>query len=91
MEKDSTTHIRLDTSPSTDIGRPPTRHEGPRRGRKRELLAGFVEVTDADFDLRFSTIFKRPLFMHTEVVRHNNSQDDTSESGLSSMGRIPGS
>lgn len=86
MEKDSTTHIRLDPSPSTNIGRPP----GPRRGHKRELLAGFIEVTDADFRLSF-VFRKQPLFMHTGVVRHNNSQDDTSESGLSSMGRIPGS
>lgn len=72
--------------PSTDIDCL-TRHEGgPRSGGAGLSQIGLREVTDGFYPS--STIFKvskRPLFMHTEVTRrHNNSQDDTAESDLSS-------
>ena len=48
---------RLDTSPSTDIGSSPARHEVPEEGlvAKMQLLAGTVGVNLAFFD-HFQTI-----------------------------------
>lgn len=50
--KTPTTHIRLDPSPSTNIGRPP----GPRRGHKKGTF-GMIRLGDGrrfSFGLRFS-------------------------------------